>query len=120
MKSLRVVDCVAVVVLTGMLVLVSGVIDHYQVQFGSHAAFGLRHACCNEGNYQVLGLARNATDRDIKSAYRRLALELHPDKLGENATEEDHERFLRVGSRPCFVECVIERLRVDVDVVACR
>lgn len=32
--------------------------------------------------YQLLGLSKNATDSDIKSAFRRLAREHHPDKGG--------------------------------------
>eukprot|EP00439_Symbiodinium_sp_Y106_P058254 s3317_g8.t1 len=32
-------------------------------------------------HYDVLGVARNATEAEIKQAYRRLALQRHPDKL---------------------------------------
>uniref|UniRef100_A0A0A1X9X6 DnaJ homolog subfamily C member 21 n=1 Tax=Zeugodacus cucurbitae TaxID=28588 RepID=A0A0A1X9X6_ZEUCU len=42
--------------------------------------------------YEELGVARDATDADIKSAYRKLALRWHPDK-NLNALEEAKERF---------------------------
>ncbi|KAF3338110.1 dnaJ subfamily C member 21 [Carex littledalei] len=34
--------------------------------------------------YEVLGVAQDASPSDIRSAYRRLALQLHPDKLKAN------------------------------------
>ncbi|KAG5459785.1 MAG: hypothetical protein BJ554DRAFT_8258, partial [Olpidium bornovanus] len=44
--------------------------------------------------YKVLGVDRNATDSEIKKAYRRLALEHHPDKkLG---SEDDDNKFKEV------------------------
>jgi molecular chaperone DnaJ len=41
-------------------------------------------------HYEVLGVARDATDDQIKKAYRRLARELHPDV---NDAPESQEKF---------------------------
>ncbi|TMS39160.1 hypothetical protein L596_005730 [Steinernema carpocapsae] len=45
--------------------------------------------------YDVLGVAKTATDEDIKKAYRRLALRYHPDK-NLDGDQEKTERFKEI------------------------
>src|SRR5690242_6716049 len=44
--------------------------------------------------YATLGVARNATDDDIMKAYRRLAMQYHPDR--NNGSKEAEERFKEI------------------------
>lgn len=47
----------------------------------------------NKDYYDILGVSRNATDEEIKSAYRRQALKWHPDR---NKSKEAEEKFKEI------------------------
>lgn len=44
--------------------------------------------------YKVLGIGKDADERTIKSAYRRLSKQYHPDK---NPAPEAHDKFIEIG-----------------------
>src|ERR1041385_5432032 len=44
--------------------------------------------------YTVLGVSRTATDDEIKTAYRKLAMAHHPDR--NNGSKESEERFKEI------------------------
>ncbi len=47
--------------------------------------------------YKILGVPRSAQEADLKRAYRKLALEWHPDKVAEEQKEAAAKRFQDIG-----------------------
>ncbi len=61
--------------------------------------------------YSILGVARGATEKDIKSAYRKLAKELHPDRNKDNPKAA--ERFSQVTQAYDLLSDKDKRARFD-------
>ena len=61
--------------------------------------------------YSTLGVARTATEADIKKAYRKLAKELHPDRNKDNSKAAD--RFSQVTNAYDLLSDADKRARFD-------
>jgi molecular chaperone DnaJ len=61
--------------------------------------------------YEVLGIPRNASDADIKSAYRKQALKYHPDRNQGDAEAE--ERFKEAAEAYSVLGDADKRARFD-------
>lgn len=51
---------------------------------------------CRRDFYKILGVPRDASDRQIKKAYRKLAMKWHPDKNPEDPSAA--EKFQDLGA----------------------
>jgi molecular chaperone DnaJ len=68
--------------------------------------------------YQLLGVERNATMRSLKKAYHKIALELHPDKLGPFDTREEEKEaeseFIKLAEAYEVLSDPVRRKRYDM------
>ena len=54
-----------------------------------------------EAAYKVLGVSPDATDAEVKAAYRKMALEHHPDrvgKLGDDVRKAAEKKFQEINA----------------------
>ena len=54
-----------------------------------------------DSNYKILGISPSATDDVVKKAYRKMAVEYHPDKvsyLGEDVRRKAEEKFQKLNN----------------------
>lgn len=65
----------------------------------------------NRDYYEVLGVAHNASAEDLKKAYRRLAMQFHPDRNQGDKNAE--ERFKEVGEAYAVLSDPQKRQRYD-------
>jgi molecular chaperone DnaJ len=61
--------------------------------------------------YEILGVSRTASDQEIKSAYRRLAVRYHPDKNPNDSSAE--EKFKEAAEAYSVLSDVEQRRRYD-------
>src|SRR5919206_795338 len=61
--------------------------------------------------YEILGVGRNATEQELKSAYKRLAIRYHPDKNPGDAEAE--EMFKEVAEAYGVLSNAEQRARYD-------
>ncbi len=63
--------------------------------------------------YQVLGVARDASEEDLRKAYRKLALQWHPDRHPEAERPAAEERFKRIGEAYAVLSDPEKRAKYD-------
>lgn len=63
--------------------------------------------------YEVLGIEKGATDKEIKKAYRKLAKQYHPDVVEEDKKEEASEKFKEISEAYAVLSDEDKRQRYD-------
>ncbi|XP_053603781.1 dnaJ homolog subfamily C member 9 [Plodia interpunctella] len=63
--------------------------------------------------YEVLGISEKSTDKEVKKAYHRLSLKVHPDRVEEEEKLEATEKFKVLGSVHSILTDKEKRARYD-------
>ncbi|CAG8537488.1 10787_t:CDS:1 [Paraglomus occultum] len=64
--------------------------------------------------YQILEIDKNATNSQIKRSYKQLSLQLHPDKIGREQTEEEEKKLNNVLEAYEVLSKTTERKKYDL------
>ncbi|PKQ62278.1 molecular chaperone DjlA [Labilibaculum filiforme] len=80
-----------------------GIIDkisyYLGIQSGDYTSIKSMFIQSTESSYEILDLTRDASDAEVKKAYRKMATKYHPDKvsyLGEDVQEAAKEKFQKL------------------------
>ena len=57
----------------------------------------------DEDYYLILGLKKMASGKDIKSAYKKLVLKYHPNKVPREEKEKAQEKFVKISKAYAFL-----------------
>ena len=77
---------------------------------------GLSRLLCKVGYYEILGLDTDATSEEVKKAYRKRALECHPDKGGDaEEVRGGHILPVSLSKALCFALWLCRRHRLLTD-----
>ncbi|PAA51786.1 hypothetical protein BOX15_Mlig007139g1 [Macrostomum lignano] len=84
---------------------------HPERQFTEEQASGVARIRKAKDYYEILGVAKDATDDDLKRSYRKLALKFHPDK---NKAPGAQEAFKAIGNAYSVLADPAKRQRYDM------